>query len=137
MPTPEDLISDPLADEYEEYIEFQCPICQTPVGDDDKSCPGCGAIFVADEGTDPDPGLEEGELEVGYELDDDMDYEDIDEDALEAEIAAMEADLRACCSRDPPRPPTTRVRGSTWTSPTRRTWRRRRRSSRPSAPPSR
>ena len=93
MPTPEDADSDPFEDEYEEYIEFQCPICKTPVGDDDSSCPSCGAIFVASEEPPEDPALAEGELEIGYELDDDLEYDDIDEDALAAEIAAMEADL--------------------------------------------
>ena len=93
MPTPGNTIPDPLADEYEEYIEFQCPMCQTPVSDEDKSCPGCGAIFVSSGDEAKDPGLASGELEVGYELDDDIDLTDLDEDALEAEIAAMEADL--------------------------------------------
>ncbi|NOQ53691.1 MAG: hypothetical protein GQ558_03695 [Thermoplasmata archaeon] len=93
MPTPGNTIPDPLADQYEEYIEFQCPMCQTPVTDEDKSCPGCGAIFVSSGDEAKDPGLASGELEVGYELDDDIDLTDLDEDALEAEIAAMEADL--------------------------------------------
>ncbi len=93
MPTPGNTIPDPLADQYEEYIEFQCPMCQTPVSDEDKSCPGCGAIFVSSGDEAKDPGLASGELEVGYELDDDIDLTDLDEDALEAEIAAMEADL--------------------------------------------
>lgn len=68
-------------------------MCQTPVTDEDKSCPGCGAIFVSSGDEVKDPGLASGELEVGYELDDDIDLTDLDEDALEAEIAAMEADL--------------------------------------------
>ena len=93
MPTPGNTIPDPLADQYEEYIEFQCPMCQTPVTDEDKSCPGCGAIFVSSEEETADPGLDAGELEVDYELDDEIDLTDLDEEALEAEIAAMEADL--------------------------------------------
>jgi hypothetical protein len=93
MPTPGNTIPDPLADQYEEYIEFQCPMCQTPVSDDDKSCPGCGAIFVSSEEETPDPGLDASELEVDYELDSEIDLTDMDEKDLEAEIAAMEADL--------------------------------------------
>ncbi len=93
MPTPGNTIPDPLADQYEEYIEFQCPMCQTPVTDEDKSCPGCGAIFVSSGDETKDPGLVSGELEADYELDGDIDLTDLDEDALEAEIAAMEADL--------------------------------------------
>jgi preprotein translocase subunit Sss1 len=93
MPTPGNTIRDPLADQYEEYIVFQCPMCQTAVSDEDISCPGCGAIFVSSGDEAKDPGLASGELEVGYELDDDIDLTDLDEDALEAEIAAMEADL--------------------------------------------
>jgi preprotein translocase subunit Sss1 len=93
MPTPGNTIPDPLADQYEEYIEFQCPMCQTPVTDEDKSCPGCGAIFVSSENETPDPGLDAAELEVDYELDNEIDLTDLDEKALDAEIAAMEADL--------------------------------------------
>jgi hypothetical protein len=95
MPTPGNTIPDPLADQYEEYIEFQCPMCQTPVSDDDKSCPGCGAIFVSSDEETTDPGLDASELEVDYELDAEIDLTDLDEEALDAEIAAMEADLDA------------------------------------------
>jgi preprotein translocase subunit Sss1 len=93
MPIPANTVPDPLADQYEEYIEFQCPMCQTPVSDEDKSCPGCGAIFVSSTEETADPGLAPGELAADYELDGDIDLTDMDEAALEAEIAAMEADL--------------------------------------------
>ena len=95
MPAPDDVIADPLADEYEEYIEFQCPMCQTPVTDDDKNCPGCGAIFVATDEATADPALDEGELEMDYDLDEDVDYDELNEDDLDAELAAMEAALEA------------------------------------------
>jgi len=68
-------------------------MCQTPVSDDDKSCPGCGAIFVSSDQETTDPGLDASELEVDYELDNEIDLTDLDGDALDAEIAAMEADL--------------------------------------------
>ncbi len=30
-------------------VMFECPLCNTLVGEDAKSCPGCGAIFAEDE----------------------------------------------------------------------------------------
>ena len=30
-------------------MKFECPICDTTVGEDTKICPGCGAIFAGDE----------------------------------------------------------------------------------------
>ncbi len=95
MPVPDDVIADPLADDYEEYIEFQCPMCQTPVTDEDKSCPGCGAIFVSSQEATADPALDEGELEMDYDLDGDVEYDALDGEDLDAELAAMEADLEA------------------------------------------
>jgi hypothetical protein len=93
MATPSDVSASSTADDYEEYVEFQCPICKAPVADTDDTCPGCGAIFV--ESSDPPAAmsLDQAELEIDYQLDDATGYGDIDEDALEAEIAALEADL--------------------------------------------
>ena len=94
MATPSDASTGSLDDEYEDYVEFQCPICKAPVADTDETCPGCGAIFVeSSDDAEAELSLDEAELEMDYELDDDTDYGAIDEDALEAEIAAMEADL--------------------------------------------
>jgi len=93
MVTPDDAATGSLDDDYEEYTEFQCPVCKTPVEDDDSSCPGCGAIFVADGGDSGEMSLDDAELEMDYQLDEDADYDDLDSEELEAEIAAMEADL--------------------------------------------
>jgi hypothetical protein len=97
MATPSDVSTGSFDDDYEEYVEFQCPLCKNPVSDTDETCPGCGAVFVesADEATDEilDFSLDDAELEADYQLDDEIDLEDLDEEALEAEIAAMEADL--------------------------------------------
>jgi hypothetical protein len=95
MPAPDDATPDPLDGEYEEYIEFQCPMCQTPVSDDDRSCPGCGAIFVSSDEATSDPALDEGELEMDYDLDGDVDYDNMAGEDLDAELDAMEADLEA------------------------------------------
>ena len=93
MATPSDTSAGPLDDDYEEYVEFQCPICKAPVSDTDKTCPGCGAIFVETSDVPSGISLDEAELEMDYQLDEAADYGNMDEDALEAEIAAMEADL--------------------------------------------
>jgi hypothetical protein len=93
MATPSDASSESFEDDYEEYVEFQCPVCKEPVADTDDTCPGCGAIFVESEGEDPGMSLDEAELEMDYQLDDEADYSGVDEEALEAEIAALEADL--------------------------------------------
>ncbi|NIP34203.1 MAG: hypothetical protein GWN18_04700 [Thermoplasmata archaeon] len=89
MATPSDTSGDSFEDDYEEYTEFQCPICKEPVADTDETCPGCGAIFV-DSGDEEGLSLDEVELEMDYQLDDQADYGDVDEEALEAEIAALE-----------------------------------------------
>jgi hypothetical protein len=34
-------------------VMFECPLCNTLVNEDAKSCPGCGAIFAEDEGEAP------------------------------------------------------------------------------------
>lgn len=93
MATPSDASAGPLDDDYEDYVEFQCPICKATVSDTDKTCPGCGAIFVESSNEASGISLDEAELEMDYQLDGAADYGDMDEDALEAEIAAMEADL--------------------------------------------
>jgi hypothetical protein len=91
MATPTDASEGTIDDDYEEYVEFQCPVCKEPVSDKDDTCPGCGAIFV--ESPDEEMSLDEAELEMDYELDGAVDYGDVDEEALEAEIAALEADI--------------------------------------------
>jgi len=93
MATPSDASLGTLDDDYEEYVEFQCPVCKSPVSDKDETCPGCGAIFVETSDEASDISLDEAEVEMDYQLDEAADYSDMDEDALEAEIAAMEADL--------------------------------------------
>jgi hypothetical protein len=94
MGTPGDDFSVSSDDEYEDYVEFQCPICSTPVTDADETCPGCGAIFVeSDEVGTTDAPTEAQDLTEDYELDEDLDYSSLDDDALDAEIAAMEASL--------------------------------------------
>jgi hypothetical protein len=92
MATPSDASTGSIDDDYEEYVEFQCPICKAPVSDKDDTCPGCGAIFV-ESADEEELSLDDAELEMDYELDDTAGYDDMDEDALDAEIAAMEADL--------------------------------------------
>jgi hypothetical protein len=130
---------------YEEVVEFECPVCNTRVSVEAKSCPGCGAIFVSSEQKERDVLQEatappeavpkaapeavpeavpeaapeadaeidaeldagpaaEGEEQVGYELDDGSTVpvaegvesevsEELDDEAIDAELAAMEADL--------------------------------------------
>lgn len=34
-----------LEEEMEEVVEYECPLCGTTVSEDDKECPGCGAVF--------------------------------------------------------------------------------------------
>lgn len=102
MATPSDDSAGSIDDDYEEYVEFQCPICKAPVTDNDKTCPGCGAIFVASSDGSDDLSLDEAELEMDYQLDDGGTYDDMDADALEAEIAAMEADLNGHAPSDDP-----------------------------------
>ena len=140
---------------YEEVVEFECPVCNTHVSVEAKSCPGCGAIFVSPDQADrdavqeatapPEPAPEavpeaapeageelDGEAdaeldaeadaeldleldtesaavveeELGYELDDGSDgpvaegiesevTEELDDETIDAELAAMEADLSA------------------------------------------
>jgi len=138
---------------YEEVVEFECPVCNTHVSVEAKSCPGCGAVFVspdqadkeapqeaaappgaapeaapeaipeaapeagleAEAGTDADAEIdieldaepaEDGEQELGYQLDGGSEEpvaegiesevaEELDDEAIDAELAAMEADLSA------------------------------------------
>ena len=128
---------------YEEVVEFECPVCNTRVSVEAKSCPGCGAIFVSSEQkekdvlqeatappevvhepapepvpeAEPEPDAEidieldaepadEGEEQLGYELDDGSNEpvaegveteasEELDDETIDAELAAMEADLSA------------------------------------------
>jgi hypothetical protein len=42
-------------------VMFECPLCNTLVNEDAKSCPGCGAIFAEDEG---EAQVGEGEMEA-------------------------------------------------------------------------
>jgi hypothetical protein len=42
-------------------VMFECPLCNTLVNEDAKSCPGCGAIFAEDEGEAQAAG---GEMET-------------------------------------------------------------------------
>jgi hypothetical protein len=84
---------DSFDDDYEDYVEFQCPICKHAVSDMDESCPGCGAIFVESDDEASELSLDEAELEMDFQLDDSADFGDIDEAELEAEIAAMEAEV--------------------------------------------
>lgn len=90
MATPSNAEVGSLDEEYEEYVEFQCPLCQTPVTDNDPSCPGCGAIFVDSDAEVTETPIDDVEVEEDYELDEDIDYDDLDEEALEAELEAME-----------------------------------------------
>jgi len=43
--------SEPEGDsrEVEEEVEYVCPVCEKPVGEEDLICPHCGAIFVEGE----------------------------------------------------------------------------------------
>jgi len=139
----EDSIEGVLEEGYEEVVEFECPVCNTRVSVEAKSCPGCGAMFVSSEQKERDvlqeatappeavhePAPEavpeaapeadaeidveldaepaaEGEEQVGYELDDGSTEpvaegveseasEELDDEAIDAELAAMEADLSA------------------------------------------
>lgn len=94
MATPSDASEGSAEGDYEEYVEFQCPICKAPVSDTDETCPGCGAIFVdGDDDAGEELSLDEAELEMDYELDEDGGYDGVDEAELEAEIAALEADI--------------------------------------------
>jgi hypothetical protein len=94
MATPSDASEGSQEGEYEEYVEFQCPICKESVSENDDNCPGCGAIFVDSDGDEAgDISLDDAELEMDYELDDASDYDNVNEAELEAEIAALEADL--------------------------------------------
>jgi hypothetical protein len=101
MTTPIDGLAD-TDDDYEDVVEFQCPLCQTSVTESDETCPGCGAIFVAPDEDEEAPANspmetmeldEEHVLTEDYQLDEDVDYSQMDGDDLDAEIAAMEADL--------------------------------------------
>jgi hypothetical protein len=85
------------SDDYEEVVEFECPLCNARVTDDDTTCPACGAIFVSPE---------EREAEIMEELEvDQYDVSEIElgtatevgfgDEELDAEIAAMEARLDA------------------------------------------
>jgi hypothetical protein len=94
MATPNDASDGSIDGDYEEYVEFQCPICKEPVSDTDDTCPGCGAIFVdSDDDASGEMSLDEAELAMDYQLDSDAAYDNLDEAELEAEIAALEADL--------------------------------------------
>ena len=105
MVSPQEDSVDSTEEEYEEYIEFRCPLCDHNVSEEDTACPGCGAIFVSsdtDEAVETAtnggyPDLEadttEGNLTEDYELDDDLDYADLNDEEIEAELAAMEANL--------------------------------------------
>jgi hypothetical protein len=101
MATPRGVGDGILDEAYEEVVEFQCPICSTSVTDDDESCPSCGAIFVEPEDDTVDQGRisdeldEDGLLAEDYELAEDVEYGELDDDEIEAELAAMEADLES------------------------------------------
>lgn len=48
-----------------ETVMFECPLCNTLVGEDAKSCPGCGAIFAAGEEEEAaEPSMEESVPEI-------------------------------------------------------------------------
>jgi hypothetical protein len=107
----EEALEGVLEDDYEEVVEFECPICGTRVSDESTACPGCGAIFVTPEQKEQEVlrGLdaaedEEDELsldieaEEGYELDDGYGTDvavtdELDDEEIDAELKAMEADL--------------------------------------------
>jgi hypothetical protein len=91
-PSPEDLES-AFDEDYEEYVEYQCPICSAPVGADDETCPGCGAIFVESAGEAEVEDAGDTEVSADYQLDTDASFDDMDDEALDAEIAAMEAEM--------------------------------------------
>jgi hypothetical protein len=44
-------------------VMFECPLCNTLVSEDAKSCPGCGAIFAAGGEEEAAKGMEEGRVE--------------------------------------------------------------------------
>jgi hypothetical protein len=107
----EEALEGVLDDDYEEVVEFECPICGTRVSDEATACPGCGAIFVTPEQKEQEilQGLaaaeDDGdelsldlEAEEGYELDDGFGTDvavtdELDDDEIDAELRAMEADL--------------------------------------------
>ncbi len=109
-----------LDDGYEEVVEFECPVCDTRVAQESKACPGCGAVFVTQaqmeqdvlrsaaeapaaeaEVADDDVDLSlEAEAEDDYALDEtpadlpEGTDDELDDEELDAELAAMEADLQ-------------------------------------------
>lgn len=107
----EEALEGVLDDDYEEVVEFECPICGTRVSDEASACPGCGAIFVTPEqkeqevlegfdaaDDEEDELLLDLEAEEGYELDDGFGTDvtvpdELDDEEIDAELRAMEADL--------------------------------------------
>lgn len=107
----EEALEGVLDDDYEEVVEFECPICGTRVSDEANACPGCNAVFVTPEQKEQEvlEGLDavdedEDELhldleaEEGYELDDGFGTDvtatdELDDEEIDAELRAMEADL--------------------------------------------
>ncbi len=82
-------------DDYEEVVEFECPLCNARVTDEDTTCPECGAIFVSPEEKEAEI-MEELEVdeydisEIGLSAESEEGFAD---EELDAEIAEMEARL--------------------------------------------
>jgi len=117
----EEVLDGVLDEGYEEVVEFECPVCNTHVAQESKTCPGCGAVFISPEQmerevlesvagaraaeaevADDDADLSlEPEAEEDYLLDDApgalpgaAEDDELDDEELDAELAAMEEDLR-------------------------------------------
>ena len=120
IPMTEEVLDGVLDDGYEEVVEFECPVCNTHVAQESKTCPGCGAVFISPEQMEQEvlqsaaAALEGGadvaddDVDLSLEPESEEDYaldetpasvpgvadEDLDDEELDAELAAMEEDLR-------------------------------------------
>ena len=73
----------------EETFEFDCPDCGAHITGDALRCPGCGVEFVIEEVTEY-----EGEEEVIEVVEDDVDIQEADPEALKKEFATLTEGLR-------------------------------------------
>ncbi len=55
----EEELETPAEEAGGEAVMFECPLCNTLVGEDAKSCSGCGAIFATEEKEEAAPAVEE------------------------------------------------------------------------------
>ena len=116
----EEVLEGVLDDGYEEVVEFECPVCNTHVAQESKTCPGCGAVFISSEQMEQEvlqsaavalhgePDVADDDVDLSLEPESEEDYaldesppsvpagsdEGLDDEELDAELAAMEEDLR-------------------------------------------